>query len=205
MMEGQVAQLEGRFEDALVLAQQSLERLQTLGLPVDFVPPRYARATCLRGLGRYDETLEIFEEVAELHRQHGQLGFLSTTLIDTAETLRLAGRLDEADRLAVEGEELGGPEDLVNFAYGRATRAHIASAQGRHEDALELARSALDYGYRIDFPRYRGGAHVALAAALRAPGDIDAARVEYERALAIYEPLGWTHAAAETRKLMVEL
>ena len=112
---------------------------------------------------------------------------------------------DAAERLALEGEALGGPEDLFNYTCGQRIRALVALERGDFGEAEELARSALDFGYRIDFPRYRGEAHVALGDVLRAAGRIDEARTEYTAALELWDGLGWTGKAEPVRQLLVQL
>lgn len=75
-------------------------------------------------------------------RRTGQNTFRSTTLISLAAVLYDCGQPDEAARMAVEGEQIGAAEDVVNFAYSRALRARIAADQGAHHNADSLARQA---------------------------------------------------------------
>jgi len=72
------------------------------------------------------------------------------------------GEAAEAIRLALEGEELGAAEGVVNFAYGRGLRACIAADAGSHDEAESLGREALAYAYKTDFPAVQAGAHRAL-------------------------------------------
>ena len=181
-LEAHIALVEGRYEDALSLNDQGVARLEALGLPVDFVPPIDFRAGVLHEQGRFDEALQLWRHIHSLHREHEEIGFLSTSLIQAAQTLLALGELEEADCLALEGEELGGPDDLINFAFGRRIRALAALRRGELAEAEALARSAVDYGYRADFPRHRGEAHDALGTVLRAAGRPAEARTEYERA-----------------------
>ena len=205
VLRGNIALVEGRYEDALALNDEAMQRLEALGLPSDFVPPKDFRSEILHLCGRYDESLALRLEIHELHRAQGDIGFLSSSLIYEADTRLALGELDLAEELASEGETLGGPEDLLNYTCGRRIRALVALERGDLGQAEHLARSALDYGYRIDLPRHRGEAHVALGHVLRASGRIDEARTEYLAALELWDSLGWTGMSDPVRKLLVEL
>jgi tetratricopeptide (TPR) repeat protein len=164
-----------------------------------------ATAGQLRKLGRLEESVRAYEEVIALHESLGQAGFLSTTLVELAEAKYDLGDLDEAERLAVEGEQMGGPDDVINFSRGRALRAVIAADRGSDEQALELAHSALEYAFRTDFPAEHGRAHEALAHVHRRAGRTADARSEYEQALALWERYGFVASAGEVSALLVEL
>jgi len=115
------------------------------------------------------------------------------------------GDADEAERLATLGEEMGAEEDVVNFAFGRSLRAHIAADRGQPVEAEQLARSALEYAYETDFPSVRATAHEALGHALVAAGRATDARAEYERALEIWSRYGFRVRAGRTQELLVQL
>jgi hypothetical protein len=102
--------------------------------------------------------------------------FRSTVTISLGGALYAQGKGDEAERLAIEGEELGAAEDVVNFAFGDSLRARIAADRGEHEEAERLARNALRYAYKTDFPDVQATAHAALAHSLAAADRIDEAR-----------------------------
>ena len=205
VLEGHVALVQGRFDDALALGLESSARLEAMGLPHDFVPPMQFRAEVLHAQGRFEEALAAWQEINELHRAHGDIGFLSTSLVFEAITQLALGELDAAESLALEGEALGGPEDAINYAMGRRVRALVALARGELGPAEELARSALDYGYRTDFAEQRGEAHVALGHVLRAAGRVDEARAEYTKAFELWDGLGWTGKSEPVRQLLVQL
>ena len=204
-METMIAEREGRYEDAMVESRAVAARYTELGLVGILAAPMGATASQLRKLGRLEESVKAFEEVIELHESLGQAGFLSTTLIELGETRYDMGDLDEAERLAVQGEQIGGPDDVLNFSKGRALRAVIAADRGADEQALELARSAFEHAFRTDFPAEHGRAHEALGYVHRRAGRTDEARSEYEQALAIWERYGFAASAAEARELLVQL
>ena len=107
----------------------------------------------------------------------------------------------EAVRLAVEGEELGAAEDVVNYADGRGLRARVAADAGRLIEAESLAREALAYAYETDFPEVHADAHDALAHVLVCAGRTDEAFAELERVLELWERYGYAAEAERTRAL----
>jgi class 3 adenylate cyclase/tetratricopeptide (TPR) repeat protein len=205
VLQSHVAFKEGRFADSLALLERTVENTREWGLPAMTVPPKTAQADVLDAAGRYAESIALWEEAAAALRTFGQTSLLSTVLCQEAVAHYHAGHLDDAERLAIEGEELGAPEDVVNFAWGRGIRARIAADRGDRRSAEELARSALEYAYLTDFPRVRGDAHETLGYVLRAAGRTDEARPEYVHALEIWERYDWLFNAERARNLLVEL
>jgi tetratricopeptide (TPR) repeat protein len=205
VLDGHLAQLDGRFDDAIASTERMIEISRQLGLEAMMLPPLTMRAELLCEQSRFAESIEAWTEVNEVMRSLGHVSLLSTTLVNTAIAHYRAGNVDEAERLAHEGEQLGAAEDIVNFAWGRGLRAMVAADRGEHETADELSLSALEYAYRTDFPRVRAEAHEARAHVLRAAVRIDEARSEYERALEIWERYGWVYKAERVRELLVEL
>jgi class 3 adenylate cyclase/tetratricopeptide (TPR) repeat protein len=205
ILESHIAFVEGRYDDALAITGRVTARVSELGVRVLLGPPKTARAEILQEQGRLDESVEEWREVTELLGSTGHTSFLSTALIGFGATLYLLGDLDEAERLAIEGEEMGATDDVVNFSRGRRLRALIAADRGELAQAEELARSAIDYAYRTDFPEERAGTHDALGYVLRAAGRTDEARTEYECALAEWKLYGWTRRAELVQELLVEL
>jgi tetratricopeptide (TPR) repeat protein len=197
--------MEGRHDDALASADRMLAWFSELGIPALLAPPLTARVGFLRDQGRLHESAEVAREVNALLEGSGHTSFLSTGLVELGLTLYLLGELEEAERLAVAGEELGAAEDVINFSRGRHVRAMVAADQGRHDEALALAESASDYAFRTDFPEEHAGAHHALGHALQAAGRTDEARAAYGRELEVWERYGWVARAQRVRELLVEL
>jgi tetratricopeptide (TPR) repeat protein len=130
---------------------------------------------------------------------------LSTSLIEYAVLRYDRGELDEAERLAVEGEAMGDVEDLINFSRGRAVRARIAADRGDDGRAMALAQNAFDYAFRTDFPSEHGEAWEVLAHVHRRAGRLDEAREAYGEAASIWARYGWTGNAERVRRLLEEL
>jgi class 3 adenylate cyclase/tetratricopeptide (TPR) repeat protein len=205
VIEAMIAEREGRLEDAVALTEWVTGHVLELGLIPMSTAPRSALAKLLFKMGRLDEAAATYREVIDLHTTFGQAGYLSTTLIDYAEVVHALGDPDEAERLAAEGEQVGGPEDIVNFTKGRAVRAAIAAGRGDDATALELAESSVEYAFRTDFIDEHGSSLETLADVHRSAGRRDEARAAYEQAAEIWERYGWSANAKRVRELLVEL
>jgi class 3 adenylate cyclase/tetratricopeptide (TPR) repeat protein len=201
-VDAELARRDSRFGDALDLLEQSSLIERELGLNVGSVLNMQRRADVLRDAGRLDESIATYREALARLEELGQTSFRSTTLINLAETLYQRGKADEAAYLAVEGEDLGAAEDVVNFAYGRALRARIAADQGVQDTAEVLAREALAYAYKTDFPSVHATAHDALAHVLTAAGRPEDARAERQRAHQLWQRYGYIAEAAKSSDLL---
>ena len=174
-------------------------------MPVLLGPPKTARAEHLFDAGRLHESVEAWQDALALLDSLGMTSYASTVLIQLGMAKYGLGERAEAERLAVEGEELGAAEDTVNFSRGRRLRAFVAADRGDLEEAEALARDALAYAYRTDFPDEHGGAHEALGYVHAAAGRMDEARAEYVRAAEAWEQFDWIAKAARVRALLEEL
>jgi tetratricopeptide (TPR) repeat protein len=205
VVEGMIADREGRYEDSLARSDMLLHQMTEMGLNAMRSAPMNARAQTLREMGKLEESVAAYEDVIAYHRLMNQVAYLSTTLIDYGVTRYRLGDLGEAERLATEGENLGSSEDLINFSKGRSLRAMIAADRGDDVKALELAGEANRYAFRTDFPSEHGNALEALGHVHRRAGRIEQSRHAYEQALAVWERYGFTADASRIRDLLVEL
>ncbi|HEY6963140.1 MAG TPA: adenylate/guanylate cyclase domain-containing protein [Gaiellaceae bacterium] len=205
VVESTIAEREGRLDEALAAVERSAARLTELGVRAMVPAPLTSRALILRRMGRLTEAVQAHEEVLALERALGLTSYLSTGLIDYAETRYDHGDLDGAERLAVEGEHLGGEGDVVNFSKGRSVRARVEADRGNDEAAVELARSACEHAFRTDFPGEHGRAHETLAHVHQRAARIPEARAELGAALATWERYGWAFDADRVRALLAEL
>jgi len=182
--------LQGRFEEGLTLMTEAKQLSGELGA-------RVMHGSAAHGLsaiallagdahGAIDELRLSVRELEEL----GEHGFRSTSLAHLALALQAAGQPDEAERAAFEAEEISAPDDFINFAVGRSARALVLVDRGELEQAEELARSAVEYAFRTDFPLTRADALAALARVLRKSDREDEAEEVLAQAVALYEAKG---------------
>lgn len=96
--------------------------------------------------------------------------------------LILRGRYHEVAPYLDQAEAIIPPDDPALWGELYAARAVLAETQGRVAEALEHARQALDLA-PADHLIAQAVAHTAIAGALRASGDVDAAITAYEQAV----------------------
>jgi class 3 adenylate cyclase/tetratricopeptide (TPR) repeat protein len=198
-VESELARRDKRFGEALDLLGEASTIEHELGLEVMIVMNSQNRAEIMSDQGRLDEAIETYRDAVGRLEELQQTSFRSTTLINLAEVLYERGDADEAAGLALEGEQLGAAEDVVNFAYGRGLRARIAADGGSHDEAESLARDALAYAYETDFPEVQAGAHAALGHVLAGASRPDEARSELEQSLELWQRYGYRADAEKTR------
>ncbi len=155
--------------------------------------------------GRPEEAVRIFRLSYDGLGEVGATGFRSTVATSMARALYQCGELDEAVRFAILGEEMGGPEDITNFASGRGVRAMVLADRGELDEAEKFGRSAVDYAFRTDFPGTQAEAFLALAYVLRAAGRDGEWGALVDQAIARLEIRGDVDAASQVRRLRSEL
>ena len=201
-VESHLARLDGRFDDAFDLLDQGDSIANGLGLLVLQAIRIQARGEMEHGRGRLDEARRAFEAAITALTELGQTSFLSTSLVALAQIVYDGGEPDKAERLALEGEQLGAAEDVVNFAWGGGLRARITAERGSYAAGEQLAREALDFAYRTDFPVVHAHAHEALAHVLVTAARRDEARIEFERALDLFRRYGFTFEGERVKALL---
>ncbi len=106
-----------------------------------------------------------------------------------ARSVLAQGRVDEADRYATESEHLAGHNLKTAIAW-RAARAEILAAQGRYDEAVEMARDAVGVAAGTDLVLDHAEACLAFSRVLAAAGDAkgaNGARADAERLYAAKE------------------
>jgi len=205
LADAHLARLAGRHDEALAFLSDAGRLAGNLGLTFFAIAAATNRAEVLYDDGRLREAAEQFRAIDEEFERTGLASFRSTVLIQLARALEGLDELDEAERFAELGEELGGPEDVINVAWGRAVRARVAAARGHHDAAAALAHQAVAAADTTDFPQVRGDAREALAYVLHAAGRDDDARRELEQALELWRQFDRRPAAERVERLLAEL
>jgi class 3 adenylate cyclase len=118
------------------------------------------------------------------------------------------GDLDAAHRAADEMEEIAeqyrSPSPVLK-ATAASARAQVAVADGDPESAVTCCQAALRDWRAVGAPYETARTRVVLASALEALGEMDAATLELESALATFEQLGAIPDAKAVREQLGEL
>jgi tetratricopeptide (TPR) repeat protein len=137
-------------------------------------------AAALDYIRRAIALLDVTDDTVHLGRAHLLCGSI----------LLSQGRLDDAARHYDTAERLFGAapaaEDRVNLL---TDRAKLALGAGRAEEAVRLARAALEAA-GDEYPQEKGNALLALAEGLSLDGDAVAANEAFQRATALLEQHG---------------
>jgi hypothetical protein len=89
----------------------------------------------------------------------------------TARTLLALGRFDEVEHYAFWGRDTAHLEDLDAQMQWRVAISGLRSHQGRHDEAIALARESVTLLAPSELMAGLGASYMALAGALRAAGD----------------------------------
>jgi tetratricopeptide (TPR) repeat protein len=135
--------VKGELDAAETLYEEVRQTATELG-----VEPTIAAALARLGgvawrRGDYKRAEKFYREAVRITATRGDRGFLPDLQSSLAETLAALGKIDEAERLALEAKAGSRPDDLHVSVGVTASLAAVRAAQGRDEEAEELYRSAL--------------------------------------------------------------
>jgi len=182
--------LQGRFAEGLELMAEHRELQRELGNRVTYASAGHGMSVIRLLAGDVEGAVEEARESARELEELGQQGYRSTSLAFLAVALEAAGRPGEAEKAASESESVSAPDDYINFAFSRIVRALVLADRGELEQAESIARSAVEYAFRTDFPLVRADALAALSRVLGARGRGDEAQEALSQAVGLYEAKG---------------
>jgi class 3 adenylate cyclase/tetratricopeptide (TPR) repeat protein len=116
----------------------------------------------------------------------GDKSYLPTNAALLARALHELGRSDEAEHLTHVSEQESFPDDVNSEVEWRCARAVILAERGSFDEAIQLARDAVDKAMQSDFLEVQANANLDLAEVLARAGSIDAATSTADDALALY-------------------
>lgn len=147
---------------------------------------------------------------AELRRDYqtldrlGDRNYISTVAGYLAEALYRQRRYDESGSFAAFSAEVAAPDDMATQVLWRTVSAKLLARQGKLDEALRLAREAVELIRGADDPIDRADALLDLGEVLRAAGRHDDAALAGAEALSLYEQKGSRVAAATAERFLAE-
>jgi len=134
----------------------------------------------------------------------GEHGYRSTVAATLGWALVEQDRLDEAEQIVSEAEEIGSSDDFPTAMYVLTTRARIASRRGEHERAVALASEAVAVVDAAEYVALHIEARLALGLVLIRAGRPAEARAPLLDALERAERKGALVLADRARALLAE-
>jgi tetratricopeptide (TPR) repeat protein len=191
-----------RVEEARALAQAAGEHLRELGYG-EITHPQ--RGDIERLSGDNEAAAERFRVGYEYAAEHGVTALLSSLAPMRGRVLCALGRFDEAEPLAMQGQELGADDDALTQTLWRQVAALVKMNRGEHAEAERLAREAVTLLANTDALLWQGDAFYDLAQVLAAANRDDEATDAYRDALALYERKGIIPLARSARERLAAL
>jgi len=163
--------LVGDFDQARTLCASARSSLLELGWNFDAALVSIDRGPVEMMAGRPDVAERELRRDYNLLSAMGERNYLSTTAYLLGESVRLQGRVVEAVELAAEAASIAAPDDVYSQIGWRSVRARALLDRDEKEEALALAREALDLAMTTDGPSAQGEALLDHSAVLAAMGD----------------------------------
>jgi len=192
---------QGRHEEASELFAQHMSELYERG-------DESAIRTNSQNRGFARELAGDLEAAERIHREGwdalgaiGERGFRSTDGALLANVLLDLGRRGDAEEILAEVAEIAPEDDWLTEAIVAVVQARLATDDGRHDEAVALAKRAVelgDNGYFVLSPWWYRGLGCALAAA----GRDDEAREALEESIRRANVKGSTVFADQARALL---
>jgi class 3 adenylate cyclase/tetratricopeptide (TPR) repeat protein len=194
--------LEGRFDEARGLVGRRDALFEEIGLQHESARHAHADAWIEMLAGdpvAAERILRRGYQVLEGLGGRTQLQVVGSYL---ARALGQQGRWEEAERLAVDVEELD-PTGIAEIASARCTRGKAAASLGRVDEGIGLARAGLEMIDSTDFLLDRADARVDLGEVLRLAGRDDDADALLDEARRLHEQKGNSVSAARAAAQLV--
>jgi tetratricopeptide (TPR) repeat protein len=201
----EVARLRGDFDLALDGSRRGVGQLESLGIRTMACAGALHIARVGISWGKPQIAVEALLAADGVLDELGERSFRSTVQALLGWSYALLGDHPAARAACDLADQLGAPEDLINFVILPAAQARIARAEGDLDRAEELARAAVGHAERTDNTPINVLAHMELARVLAALGRGDDAAAQGRRTLALNESKGDRTGVAEAQSFLDRL
>jgi class 3 adenylate cyclase/tetratricopeptide (TPR) repeat protein len=195
----------GRFDEGRALTQRASELLQGLGESFGLAALEEHLGDLERLAGRADASEQAYRRNVERLDDLGDEGHKSTGAANLARSLCALGRFDEAKPFADMALRIAAEDDLASQVTGRCAEALVLASRGHFEEAIALAREAVDLFAEAENPMTAGDAWMDLATVYQMAGQNPAAADAAREALGFFERKGVRPAIATTQAFLGDL
>jgi hypothetical protein len=200
---GEVARLDGRFDEARRLTGCALNGFRGLGTSTMAATCEQSLAWIELSAGDARAALASLERADTVLAESGERSLRSTTQAMLARAHELLTNPDAAQAAIELAEELSAPQEAINYSITHDVRARLALASGQREAAVAWARSAVGYALKTDFVHLQGGARLGLASILADRSE--EAKSEARAALQLFDAKGDRPGADAAQALLDRL
>jgi len=187
---GQLEAMLGNLDRARELYDEALATFEELALPIDgaTVPFSSGRVLLLSGdaAAAEGDLRKAYDYLSSL----GERYLLSSVAGLLADALAALGRLDEAEALSIETEDLAAEDDVEAQTLWRCARANVLASRGELVEAEALAREAVELLEPTDDVLNQINAFACLASVLLLAGSEQEGSGVLARARALAEAKG---------------
>ena len=179
--------VKGELDAAETMMEEVRQTAEELGMEPVMAGALMKLGWVARAKGELKRSEKLFREALHITAARGDRGMVPDYQAALATTLADLGKVDEAERLALEARANAVPEDTSCQIFAVTALAAIREAQGRDEEAEELFVSAIALGRDSNYRLFELHPLERLLDFLRARGRDDEAAT-YEERLAELSP-----------------
>src|SRR5438034_5109061 len=144
LYEANLDALDGNFEEARARAEASRAPMEEFGRRILLGSQRRYAGQIELLAGDAAAAERLLRDGFRTLREFGERGNAACIAADLARTLHALGLDDEAEAMAAEALDLGSPDDVEVHVYSRLARAGARGAAGAFDEAVAIAREAVD-------------------------------------------------------------
>jgi class 3 adenylate cyclase len=195
----------GRFDEARALHDDVTRAFGEFGLHVTAAGTRIHTIETEQLAGDWAAMERAARDTWQRLGELGERGVRSTVGAMFAEALAHLGRLDEAEAVADEAEQIMFPGDFTTEYGVLVARSAIASRRGEHDRAVDLAQESVALIDRFEYHEFRAWGRINLAEVLVAAGRFDDVEALVAAAVALCETKGNLAQAALARAVLATM